>query len=346
MKVSIIGGGGLVGSMAAYALQCGGIVSQICLIDANKDLALGQATDLLHGASLAADQRISAGGMEDISSSDIVVITAGLRRKPDESRLDLINRNVDLFLTLLGQIREAGLPEKAYLLVVSNPVDVLTYLAVERSGLPWQRVIGLGTQLDTARFRSYLARRLKVPATQVQALILGEHGDSMVPVWSSASIAGLPLEQWPGLTPALQKEVFEETKTAGATLIKLKGGSGFGVGLSIREVIHAIALDSRRVLPVSTLQQGRYGIREVCLSVPTVVGCGGVREQIEMPLIQKERLSLENSARVLRETIDQVKRRIGTTDRKPLPPATAARNERVATVNRVIQRSAWQPTAR
>src|SRR6516165_4635404 len=233
MKVSIIGGGGLVGSMAAYALQCGGIVSQICLIDANKDLALGQATDLLHGASLAADQRISAGGMEDISSSDIVVITAGLRRKPDESRLDLINRNVDLFLTLLGQIREAGLPEKAYLLVVSNPVDVLTYLAVQRSGLPWQRVLGLGTQLDTARFRSYLSRRLKVPATQVQALILGEHGDSMVPIWSSATIAGLSMEQFPGYSPTMQKEVFEDTKTAGAQCIKLKGGSAFAVGLSI-----------------------------------------------------------------------------------------------------------------
>ena len=125
--------------------------------------------DLLNGASLAADQRISAGDMQDVASSDIVIITAGLRRKPDESRLDLINRNVDLFLTLLDQVKAAGLPEKAYLVVVSNPVDVLTYLAVQRCGLPWQRVIGLGTQLDTARFRSYLARRLQVPPTQVQA---------------------------------------------------------------------------------------------------------------------------------------------------------------------------------
>jgi L-lactate dehydrogenase len=193
MKVSIIGGGGLVGSMTAYALQCGGIVSSICVIDANKDMAQGVATDLLHGASLVADQRIAAGDMSDIPSSDIIVITAGLRRKPDESRLDLINRNVDLFLGLLDQVKTAGLKPNAYLVVVSNPVDVLTYLAVQRSGLPWQRVIGLGTQLDTARFRSYLAKRLKVPPTQVQALILGEHGDSMVPIWSSATIAGLPM---------------------------------------------------------------------------------------------------------------------------------------------------------
>src|SRR5581483_375055 len=158
------------------------------------------------------------------------------------------------------------------------------YLAVQRSGLPWQRVIGLGTQLDTARFRSHLACRLHVPPTQVQALILGEHGDSMVPLWSSATVSGLPLAQWPGFSPNVQREVFEETKTAGATLIKLKGGSGFAVGLSIREVVHALALDSRKVLPVSTLQQGKYGLRDVCISVPTVIGCGGVREHVELEL--------------------------------------------------------------
>src|SRR5207248_1493186 len=194
MKISIIGGGGLVGSMTAYALQCGRVGSSICLIDANKELAQGQALDLLHGASLVADQRISAGDMSEVATSNVVVITAGLRRKPDESRLDLINRNVDLFLSLLDQIKQVGLKDNAYLLVVSNPVDVLTYLAVQRSGLPWQRVLGLGTVLDTARFRSNLAQRLKVATTQVNALILGEHGDSMVPIWSSATINGLPLD--------------------------------------------------------------------------------------------------------------------------------------------------------
>src|SRR5437773_9472333 len=167
MKVSIIGGGGLVGSMTAYALQCGGVASSICLIDANKDSAEGQALDLLHGASLCADQRIHAGDMNEVADSNMIVITAGLRRKPDESRLDLINRNVDLFLSILDQIRQAGHKENAYVVVVSNPVDVLTYLAVKRLNLPWQRVIGLGTQLDTARFRSLIARRLKLPPTQV-----------------------------------------------------------------------------------------------------------------------------------------------------------------------------------
>src|SRR5262245_60044766 len=298
MKVSIIGGGGLVGSSAAYALQCGGVVSHLCLIDANADAAKGHALELLHSACLTADQRVTAGTMDDVASSNVVVVTAGLRRKPDESRLDLINRNVDLFLSLLDQVKAAGLKESAYLVVVSNPVDVLTYLAVQRAGLPWQRVLGLGTQLDTARFRGLLARRLQVPATQVQAMILGEHGDSMVPVWSGATVAGLPLEQWPGFTPAVQREVFEETKAAGAQLIKLKGGSGFAVGLSIREVVEAVARDSRRVLPVSTLQHGLYGVRDVCLSVPTVVGCGGARQQVELTLAQKERLGIQQSARV------------------------------------------------
>jgi L-lactate dehydrogenase len=342
MKVSIIGGGGLVGSMAAYALQCGGVVSHLCLIDANQDLAHGQALDLLNGASLAADQRIRAGDMQDVASSDIVIITAGLRRKPDESRLDLINRNVDLFLTLLDQVKAAGLSEKTYLIVVSNPVDVLTYLAVQRSGLPWQRVLGLGTQLDTARFRSYLARQLQVPPTQVQALILGEHGDSMVPIWSSATIAGLPLEQWPGFTPSLQKEVFEETKTAGAQLIKLKGGSGFAVGLAIRDVVHALAQDSRRILPVSTLQMGSYGLRDVCLSVPTVVGCGGVRRHIELSLTQKERLGLLQSARVLRETISQVEQRLGRVRGKEMGKPIGQAAPVVRLNGRAIPRSAWQ----
>ncbi len=198
MKVSIIGGGGLVGSCAAFALQCGGIVSQIDLIDVNADLCRGQALDLLHGASLVADQRIRATGYEAIPESDLVMITAGLRRKPDESRLDLINRNVELFLSILGQVKAAGLKREAIVLVVSNPVDVLTYLATQQLGLPSSQVIGLGTQLDSARFRSLIAEALKLPATQVTATILGEHGDSMVPIWSAAQAGGLPLDKFPG----------------------------------------------------------------------------------------------------------------------------------------------------
>ncbi|HWE36535.1 MAG TPA: lactate/malate dehydrogenase family protein [Isosphaeraceae bacterium] len=309
MKVSIIGGGGLVGSCAAFALQCGGVVSGIDLIDVNADLGRGQALDLLHGAALACDQRIRSGGYEVIPESDLVCITAGLRRKPDESRLDLINRNVELFLGILKSVAAAGLKPGAIVLVVSNPVDVLTYLATSALGLPPTRVIGLGTQLDSARFRSLIAETLKLPPTQVTATILGEHGDSMVPIWSAAQAAGLPLEKFPGWNAGLADGLFARTKGSGAEVIKLKGGAGFAVGLSIAEVIHSIAMDRRRILPVSALVPGTYGIRDVCLSVPTVVGREGVAAQLEIDLWPKEVSALQQSGRVLRETIDQVLKR-------------------------------------
>ncbi|MBX6312664.1 MAG: lactate/malate dehydrogenase family protein, partial [Isosphaeraceae bacterium] len=306
MKVSIIGGGGLVGSCAAYALQCGGIVSGIDLLDVNTDLVRGQALDLLHGASIAADQHIRSGGYELIPESDLICITAGLRRKPDESRLDLINRNVELFLSILGQIKSAGMKQEAIVLVVSNPVDVLTYLATRQLDLPATQVIGLGTQLDSARFRSLIADALKLPATQVTATILGEHGDSMVPIWSAAQAAGLPLEKFPGWSPGLAEAIFAKTRGSGAEVIKLKGGAGFAVGLAIAEVIHAVALDRKRILPVASLVTGLYGMRDVCISVPTVVGRRGAEAQLEIELWPKEVAALQHSAQVLRETIDQV----------------------------------------
>jgi L-lactate dehydrogenase len=324
MNVSIIGGGGLVGSCAGYALQCAGVVSGISLIDVNADLCRGQALDLLHGAALAADQRIRSAGYEAIPDSDLVCITAGLRRKPDESRLDLINRNVELFLGILGQVKSAGLKKDAILLVVSNPVDVLTYLAVGQFGLPAGHVIGLGTQLDSARFRSLIAEALNLPATQVTALILGEHGDSMVPVWSAAQAAGLPLEKYPGWGPGTADALFARTRGSGAEVIKLKGGAGFAVGLSIAEVVHSVALDRKRVLPVSSLVPGTYGIRDVCLSVPTVVGRGGAEAHLEIDLWPKEVSALQHSGQVLRETIDQVLKKNPTAS---APAKSAAKPE-------------------
>jgi len=311
MKVSIIGGGGLVGSCAAFALQTGKIVHELALLDLNADLVAGQALDLLHGAALMADQVIVAGGYEHIATSDCICITAGLRRKPDESRLDLINRNVDLFIGILGEISKAGLRKDATVLVVSNPVDILTYVAARRLDLPPGRVIGLGTQLDTIRFRSLIAQKLGAAATQVSALILGEHGDSMVPIWSSAAIGGLPLEKWAGWGPQLAQELFTRTKGSGAEVISKKGGAGFAVGIAIQEVIETIALDRRRVLPVSSVQNGCYGIRDVALSVPSIVGRGGVVSTQEIDLWPKEVQGLKKSAQALRPTLDGVLKRIG-----------------------------------
>ena len=276
MKVSIIGGGGLVGSCAGFALQAGKIVRHIHLVDVNLELCDGQALDLLHGASILADQKITSGDMKSVGDSDCVVITAGLRRKPEESRLDLINRNVALFRNILADMKTGGLKKDAIVFVVSNPVDVLTYLAIKELGLPPSQVIGLGTVLDTTRLRSLLAQRLDVPPTQVDVTIFGEHGDSMVPIWSAAQIAGLPLEKYPGVNSQLISDIEKKTRGSGAEVIKKKGGAGFAVGVSIADVVHSIALDQRRILPVSSLQSGAYGLRDVAISVPTVVGRKGV----------------------------------------------------------------------
>jgi L-lactate dehydrogenase len=311
MKVSIIGGAGLVGSCTAFALQMGRIVREIALLDVNAEAVGGQALDLLHGSSVMADQRIVSGGYEHVPTSDLICITAGLRRKPDESRLDLINRNTDLFVGILQEISRVGYKSDAVVLVVSNPVDVLTYLAADRLKLPASQVLGLGTQLDTIRFRSLIAEKVDAPPTQVAALILGEHGDSMVPIWSSATVGGLPLDKFPGWNAQLANELFTRTKGSGAEVIKKKGGAGFAVGLAIQEVIETIALDRQRLLPVSSVQSGCYGIRDVALSVPTVVGRSGVVRTHEIDLWPKEVQGLRKSGQVLRQTIDAVMSRVG-----------------------------------
>src|SRR6056297_1616662 len=309
MKVSIIGGGGLVGSCAGYALQCGGVVREIAMLDVNQELAVGHALDLMHGGPSVADQVIIGGGYEQIASSDVICITAGLRRKPDESRLDLINRNTDLFMSILADVKKGGLKPDAIVVVVSNPVDILTYLAAQHLGLPANQVIGLGTQLDTIRFCSLIAQQLGTPPTQTRALILGEHGDSMVPIWSSAPVAGLPLEKMPGWTPALANQLFTRTRGSGAEVIKRKGGAGFAVGIAIRDCIEAIALDRRCLLPVSTVQNGCYGIRDVALSVPTVLGRAGVLERLELDLWPKEVQGIRSSGISLRKTLEVVLQR-------------------------------------
>lgn len=300
MKVSIIGGGGRVGSNAAFALQCAGLVSEIALIDANADLAAGEALDLLHGSAIAGDQKIYATDVKGAADSDLICITAGLRRKPDESRLDLINRNVSLYKGILDSIKTVNVRKDAIFLVVSNPVDVLTRLNIEYLNWPAKQVLGLGTVLDSTRFRSLIAKARGLAPTQVDAVILGEHGDTMTPIWSSATAAGMPLGKL--LTPQQQTDIFSQTQKAGAEVIRMKGGAGYAVGLSIAEVIHAVLLDNRRILPVSTQMNGQYGIRKVCLSIPTVVGRSGAIATFEPELWPKELQGLAASARALDET--------------------------------------------
>ncbi|MBU6237309.1 MAG: lactate/malate dehydrogenase family protein [Planctomycetes bacterium] len=312
MKVSIIGGGGLVGSCAAYALQCGGVVREVSLVDVNANLAAGHALDLMHGSPSIADQSFTSGAYEHIPDSDVICITAGLRRKPDESRLDLINRNTDLFSSILTEVQKAGVKKSAVVLVVSNPVDILTSVAAAKLGLPVSQVLGLGTQLDTIRFCSLIADALHTAPTQTRALILGEHGDSMVPVWSSATVGSLPLEKYPGWNNTLAEKIFTRTKGSGAECLSKKGGAGFAVGIAIRDVIHAVALDQQRIMPVSTVQDGAcYGIRDVAISVPTIVGRGGAQSRVEIDLWPRELQGLKASAAAIKPTLDTVMKRVG-----------------------------------
>ena len=307
MKVSIIGGGGRVGSNAAFALQCAGLVSEIHLLDANEQMAQGEALDLLHGTSVSGDQKIYAGGYDQCADADLICITAGLRRKPDESRLDLINRNVSLFKQILESLKTAGLKKDAIIFIVSNPVDILTRLAIDFLKWDPNKVIGLGTQLDTARFRSLIALETGLPPSQIKALILGEHGDSMVPIWSSATAAGLSLIKLPNFGSNVQTKVFERTKTSGAECIKLKGGAGWAVGLTIAEVIHVITLNQPQILPVSTQLNGEYGIRGTCTSVPTVLGRGGVLKRFEVELWPREQSGIVAGAKQLDAIYTQIK---------------------------------------
>ncbi len=308
MKVSIIGGGGRVGSNAAFAMQCAGLISELHLLDANEQMAQGEALDLLHGASVAGDQKIYAGGYDKAADSDVVVITAGLRRKPDESRLDLINRNVQLFKGVLDSLKTAGLKKDAIIFIVSNPVDILTRLTIDHLKWDPKKTIGLGTQLDTARFRSLIALETGLPPSQIKALILGEHGDSMIPVWSSATAGGVSLLKFPNFNTALQQRVFDRTKTSGAECIKLKGGAGWAVGLTIAEVVHTICLDQPKIMPVSTQLTGEYGIRNTCTSLPTLIGRQGVLKRYEIELWPKELSGIQSGSKQLDATYAEVQK--------------------------------------
>ena len=302
MKVTIVGGAGKVGAAAAFALQMGGVVRELCLVDVMEQAAQGEALDLRHGAALCGPLDVRAGGYDAAAGSDIIVVTAGLRRQPDESRLQLINRNVSLFRQILGQLSGVTLADGAILLVVANPVDILTRIALDM-GWPRRRTISTGTFLDTIRLRSLLSARLGCDPTAMDALILGEHGDSMVPIWSRAQVGGVALTSYPGFSGALGHEVFAEVKTAGAEMIRLKSGAAYAIGLCVRDVVEAIGRDARRPLPVSTLQAGAYGIDGICLSLPTVIGKDGVFDVLEPALASDEITALQASAQVLRETM-------------------------------------------
>jgi L-lactate dehydrogenase len=307
-RVAIVGTGA-VGSTFAFALLLSGLASEIVLIDVNERKAEGEAMDLMHAVPFARTARVWAGSVADCQGAAVTVLTAGAAQRPGESRLDLVARNAGIFRDLVPPIAAAN-PD-GILLVATNPVDVLAYLAWRRSGLPPERVIGSGTILDTARFRMLLAERYQVDPRSVHAFIAGEHGDSEVPVWSSANIAGMSLPAFGQATelghdPAALDAIFADTRDAAQHIIERKGATSYAVAAGLVRIVQAILRDQHTVLSVSSLIRDAYGIGDVYLSLPAIVGRGGIERILPLPLSDDEVAGLRRSAGVLRDTIEAI----------------------------------------
>lgn len=305
-KISIIGAGA-VGSATAFSMMLNKIASEIVLVDVNHERALGEAMDIFHGTSLVAPVAIKAGDMTDTKDSDVVVITAGAAQKPGETRLDLVNKNIKIYESLIPEIVKHN--PKAILLIVSNPVDILTYVAQKISGFPKSRVIGSGTVLDTARFRSALAREFKIDARNVHANIIGEHGDSEIAVWSRANIGGLTLEEYctkeGKCDIGFEEKIAEEVKNAAYEIINRKGYTNYAVAVAVTRICTAILRNERSILTTSTYLQGEYGVKDVYLSIPTIIGRNGALETVALPLSKNEINDFVKSAEIMKKIIKE-----------------------------------------
>ncbi len=307
-RVAIVGAGH-VGATFAYALLLGGLATEIVLVDINRDRAEGEAMDLNHTVPFAHPTRIWAGDYADCAGAIVTVIAAGAAQKPGETRLDLVRKNAAIFRQIVPQVVQHN-PE-GILLIATNPVDVLTYVTWKLSGLPAQRVLGSGTILDTARFRYLLSQHFGVDPRSVHAYIIGEHGDSEVPVWSLANIAGMRLPAFcavHGLTydRAAMDEIFRQTRDAAYHIIERKGATYYAVAAGLMRIVEAILRDQSTVLSVSSLIEDYYGIRDVCFSLPTVVDRGGVERVLRLDLAPEEIEGLRQSAQVLKTTLAQL----------------------------------------
>lgn len=296
MRVGVIGMGWVGSSVAISTLQTG-VARELLLNDIRPGLAEGEAMDLRHGSSFYPAARVEAAAVEDMRDADAVVIAAGRGGLPDESRLDLLRDNARTARDIAARLR--GL--RGLLVVVSNPVDVLTALVTEESGLPPARVVGTGTMLDTSRLREVLGRELRVAAASVHAQVVGEHGDSEVVLWSGARIGGRPLRAWPGWRPDAEPRIADEVRRAAYEIIRRKGATNHAIGLVTAALLRCALRDERRVLTLARVQQGACGLRDVALSLPVVLGADGATTVVEPEMDPTERAALDRSAAVLRE---------------------------------------------
>lgn len=304
-KCGVIGVG-FVGATSAFTLATSGLFSEITLVDMNQKKAEGEAADINHGISFARPCRVRAGTYADLAECGLIVIAAGANQKPGETRIELLGRNQSIMQSIIGEIMAVN--RNAILLIVSNPVDVLTYMVQKISGLPAGRVIGSGTVLDTSRLKYLLGQHLSVDMRNVHAFIIGEHGDSELAVWSSANISGVDLADYCRITGkdysfgAMQR-IYENVRDAAYSIIEGKGATYYGIGMAVRRIAEAIVRDEHSVLPVSSLISGHYGIDGLCLGLPSVVGRNGVESVLDIPLSPEELSQLQSSAIKLKSLI-------------------------------------------
>ena len=300
-KLVIVGGGGMVGATAAYACALRSVVEEIVLIDRNADLVWGQAADINDAMGLDRNVEVRAGDYSDIATDDIVVITAGAPQQPGQTRLELIGVNANIMRDIVKNIMAGG--AKPYLVVVSNPVDVLTYVALKESGLPKTRVFGTGTTLDTSRLKSYLADALNVDSKAVDAYILGEHGDSSFSTIETAQVGEVPIREYPGFTDELVDNIEQKIRDRAYRVIDTKKSTYFAIGFVISKIVSALRHSAHTVYPVCSLAEGEYGLDNVVLGLPSAISSDGVKILAGYPLTDREKKLLAHSAEIVGEAI-------------------------------------------
>jgi L-lactate dehydrogenase len=307
-KIAIVGCG-FVGSSSAFAIMESGLFSEMVLIDLDKARAEGEALDIAHGLPFARPMKIYAGDYKDLADAYLIVVTAGAAQKPGETRLDLVNKNVSIFKSIIPEIAKYN--KDAIMLIVSNPVDILTYAAVKLSGYPESRVFGSGTVLDSARFRYLLGEHLHVDPRSVHAYIVGEHGDSEIAAWSSASIAGMPIHKFCELRGffdhrTISARIADNVRNSAYEIIEKKHATYYGIAMSVRRICEAIVRDEKSVLPISSVQHGANDIYDVALSMPAIIGANGVETKVPLNLDDEEKENLIASANGLKDVLKKV----------------------------------------
>ena len=308
-RKAVMVGCGFVGSATVFSLMQSGLFSEIAMIDADMSKAEGEEMDISHGIPFAKQMKVYAGSYDDVSDAGIVIVTAGANQKPDETRLDLVNKNVAIFKQIIPEIAKRNF--EGILLIVANPVDILTQVAQKLSGLPENRVIGSGTVLDTGRLKHRLGEHLGVDSRSVHAFIIGEHGDSEIAAWSSANVSGIPLNDFCEMRGHYQheeatREIAEKVKNSAYEIIQRKRATYFGVAMAVKRICEVIVRDEKSILPVSTAMHGEHGIDGVVLSMPCIVGKDGIETMVPIRLNETEQKQLQESAEVLKKIVEQL----------------------------------------